>query len=112
MDNDDKILGWLYGSIKSPPFSDAARSYAGHLLRALQKGQLLDMPDSRPMPSVGPRCHELRINDAQTNKIWRIMYRIDSDAILIIDVFAKKTQKTPKRVIEACQKRLKAYDAE
>jgi phage-related protein len=67
------------------------------------------MPHSRPMPSIGPRCHELRIRDENTN--WRIIYRIDDTAILVIDVFAKRTTRTPKRVINACKLRLAAYDA-
>ncbi len=69
----------------------------GYLLRRLQQGALLGMPASRPMPSVGPRCHELRVNDAKAN--WRLMYRLDADAILILEVFAKKTQATPRREI-------------
>ena len=80
----------------------------GYLLRQLQQGVLLGMPASRPMPSVGPRCHELRVNDAKAN--WRLMYRLDADAILILEVFAKKTQATPKAVVELCQSRLKEYD--
>jgi phage-related protein len=43
------------------------------------------------MPTIGPRCHKLRINDAHTT--WRLIYRIDPDAIVIADVFAKKTEK-------------------
>ncbi len=39
-----------------------------------------------------------------------IIYRIDEDAIIIIEVFKKTTNKTPKKVIEICQKRLKQYD--
>lgn len=66
------------------------------------------MPHSRPMPSIGARCHELRINDE--NKTWRLIYRIDVDAILILDVFEKKTNKTPKNVLGACRKRLSHYD--
>ena len=80
----------------------------GYLLRQLQQGVLLRMPASRPMPPVGSRCHELRVNDAKAN--WRLMYRLDADAILILEVFAKKTQATPKAVIDLCQKRLKEYD--
>jgi phage-related protein len=68
------------------------------------------MPHSRPMPSIGRNCHELRIGDA--NVTWRVVYRIDTDAIVILDVFAKKTQQTPKGVIEACRRRLKDYDDE
>jgi phage-related protein len=66
------------------------------------------MPASRPMPSIGARCHELRINDASGN--WRLVYRIDSDAIVIVEVFSKKTQATPKTVVDVCRKRLKEYD--
>jgi len=39
-----------------------------------------------------------------------VMYRIDADAIVLLDVFAKTTRATPKRVIDACKKRLKEYD--
>jgi phage-related protein len=60
------------------------------------------------MPSIGARCHELRINDASGN--WRLVYRIDSDAIVIVEVFSKKTQATPKTVVDVFRKRLKEYD--
>ena len=66
------------------------------------------MPKSRPMPSIGPRCHELRINDEK--ETWRIVYRIDQDAIVIVEVFSKKTAQTPKRIVDLCQNRLKEYD--
>jgi len=105
----DKPLVWLHGEVKSPPFSEAARREAGFLLRMLQKGENLGMPSSRPIPEIGPRCRELRINDAGVT--WRFVHRIDSDAVVIIDVFTKKTRKTPKAVIERCKNRLKRYDA-
>jgi len=38
------------------------------------------------------------------------MYRIDNDAIVILEVFSKKTGKTPKTIIDTCRKRLKEYD--
>jgi phage-related protein len=98
----------LHGEIKTPPFSHAARLEAGYLLRRLQRGRVLGMPYSRPMPSVGPRCHELRITDAERS--WRVVYRIDPDAIVILEVFSKKTTKTPRAVIEACRRRLKEYE--
>lgn len=106
----DKPLVILSGDIKTPPLSSAARIEAGYLLRRLQKGVLLSMPHSRPMPSIGPRCHELRIVDPEAGSTWRIVYRIDPDAILVIEVFAKKTQTTPKTVIETCRKRLRTWD--
>ena len=66
------------------------------------------MPHSRPMPSIGARCHELRINDAAVT--WRIVYRADPDAVVIANVFKKRTQQTPQSVIIGCQRRLKEYD--
>jgi len=85
----DKPLVWMNAEVKSPPFSKEARLEAGFLLRKLQKGQELEMPHSRPMPSIGARCHELRIIDADAT--WRILYRVDPDAVVILDVFNKKT---------------------
>ena len=105
----DKVLVWFAGEVKTPPFSSDARIEAGYLLRLLQKGESLSMPQSRPMPNIGKGCHELRINDE--SKTWRIIYRIDDDAIVVVDVFAKKTNKAPDAVIKRCQKRLKQYDA-
>jgi phage-related protein len=104
----DKPLVWLSGEIKSPPFSADARLEAGVLLRRLQRGERLSMPQSRPMPSIAPRCQELRIPDAQVS--WRIVYRLDADAVLILHVFRKTTRATPRGVITSCQRRLSAYD--
>lgn len=104
----DKPLVWLHGEVKTPPFSREARIEAGFLLRRLQQGERLGMPHSRPMPSIGRRCHELRVVDA--GAAWRIVYRTDSDAIVVVEVFAKQTQKTPPAVIAACARRLKEYD--
>ena len=73
---------------------------AGFLWRQLQEGETLLMPCSRLMPSIGAPCHELRINDK--DKSWRIIYRIDEDAIVILDVLNKTTNKTPSQVIENC----------
>ena len=104
----EKDLAWLGGEIKTPPLSSDARQEAGFLLRQLQQGQKLSMPQSRPMPTVGPRCHELRITDGDAT--WRIVYRIDNEFIVILDVFSKKSRETPKYVIERCKKRLKLFD--
>jgi len=104
----DKPLVWLEGEIKTPPFSQAARLEAGYLLRRLQRGETLGMPHSRRLPSIGARCHELRINDERMT--WRIIYRIDSDAIVILEVFSKKSRTTPKAIIDVCKRRLREYD--
>ena len=108
MNGEDKPLVWLEGEIKTPPFSTEPRIEAGTLLRRLQQGENIGMPHSRTMPSIGARCHDLRVRDENQN--GRIMYRIDSDAIVIVEVFAKKTGATPKKVIDKCKARLRGYD--
>ena len=108
MSPDDKPLVWLHGDVKSPPFSAEARLVAGYMLRLLQKGESLALPHSRPMPTIGRRVHELRINDRDNT--WRIVYRIDSDAIVIAEVFAKKSQQTPRQTMSICKLRLAQYD--
>jgi len=105
----DKFLIWLHGEVKTPPLSERARIETGFLLRKLQRGETLSLPHARPMPSIGVRCHELRINDE--NQTWRIIYRVDPDAIVVLEVFSKKSSSTPKYAIQTCQRRLKEYDA-
>lgn len=105
-----KPLALLHGTVTTPPFSAAARKEAGFLLRQLQEGENLGMPHSRPMPTIGARCHELRITDETVR--WRIIYRIDPDAIIVLEIFKKYTARTPQGVIDACKKRLRDYDDE
>ena len=102
-----KPLVWVHGEVKTPPFTHRARVEAGFLLRRLQNGETIDMPASRRMPRIGSNCHELRIDDGDVT--WRILYHIDSDAVVILEVFQKKTRTTPKQVMEAAKKRLSAY---
>jgi phage-related protein len=104
-----KPLVWLSGEVKTPPFTAEGRMEAVELLRALQEGQALSMPHAEPLPTVGPRCGALRVRDAGQN--WRIMYRIDKDAVVILEAYGKKTQKIPDEVIDRCKDRLKKYDA-
>jgi phage-related protein len=103
-----KPLVWLHGEVKTPPLSTEARIEAGYLLRRLQNSERLSLPQSRPMTSICMKCHELRINDR--DKTWRIIYRLDDDAVVILEVFEKKSQTTPKTVIDICKKRIISYD--
>lgn len=60
------------------------------------------------MPSIGRRFIELRIQDKK--ETWRIILRLDVDAVVILEVFSKKTRATPKAVIDTCKRRIKRYD--
>ena len=108
MDGVRKPLVWLHGEIKTPPFSTEARVEAGTLLRLLQEGENLSMPQAESLPIVGPRCGALRVRDKDHN--WRIMFRVDADAVLVLEVYSKKTRKIPDDVLDRCQKRLRLYD--
>lgn len=107
MSRTDKPVVWLHGEIKTPPFSPAARLETGVLLRRLQAGEPLRLPHSRPMPAISAACHELRIVDRDVT--WRIVYGVDADAVVILDVFAKKTAATPRTVVRNCQRRWAEY---
>jgi phage-related protein len=86
-----------------------ARIEAGMLLRRLQQGENPGLPHSRPMPDIGIRCHELRIRDEGKN--WRIFYHLSADALVILEVHNKTTQKTPHVVLGNCKRRLKIYQS-
>jgi len=65
------------------------------------------LPHSRPLPTIGTNCDELRIQDRESS--WRIVYHVAADAVVVLEVFSKKTQTTPPHVIDTCRKRLAAY---
>jgi phage-related protein len=109
-DNYFKHLIWLADEIKTQPFYRSIRIEVGFLLQQLLNGELPTLPMSKQMSSIGDRSHELRVNDLNNNKNWRVIYRIDDDAIIILEVFAKTTKKTPDNIIDRCQKRLRSYD--
>ncbi len=107
MSRQGKLLVWLHGEVKTPPFSAAARIEVGVLMRRLQGGANISLPHARPMHTIGRGCHELRITDE--NRTWRIVYYVDTVTIVILDVFAKTTSQTPQTVIDVCKARLKRY---
>lgn len=95
--------------IKTPPLSSAARVEVGQFLRKLLEGESLAMPHSRPMSTIGARVHELRVNDE--NQTWRLIYRLDKNEVLVVDLFSKKTEQTALADVRRSQGRLCAYDA-
>ena len=99
---------WLHGEVRTPPLTATARIETGLLLRRLQHGESLGLPHSRPLPALGRHCHELRVVDE--GAMWRLVYRIDADAVIVVEVFSKKTRAMPERVLDACRRRLRAFD--
>jgi len=103
----DKLLVWLSGEIKTPPFKEKARKEAGFYLRIAQEGMKLSNPPFDPMPEIGKGCYDLHIKDIE--KTWRIIIHVDDDCVVILEVFAKKVKKTPENIKKLCKKRLKRY---
>jgi hypothetical protein len=76
-----KPLVWLHGEIKTPPFTPAGRQEAGMLLRLLQEGERLEMPQAESLPNGGPHCGALRVRDAGiTGKLWFVSIPMQSSS--------------------------------
>lgn len=106
--DDRQASGVASRGSQNSAFGHRARVEAGVLLRRLQRGELPAMPHVRPMPVVGRRCHEIRVRDE--TKSWRLVVRVDSDAIVIAAVFQKTTRTIPGRIVDDCKRRLREYD--
>jgi phage-related protein len=103
----NKPLRWLHGEVKTPPMGIEARRRMGFMLRVLQQGETIGMPHAKPMKTIGSHCIELRVPDK--GQAWRLICSIEADAVVVLDVFNKKSQQTPKTVIQQCKRRLAMY---
>ena len=86
-------------------FPEDARREAGHELYQVQKG--LDPSDWKPMPTIGAGVREIRIRDGIG--AYRVIYIATlADAIHVLHVFQKKSQKTAQRDLALAAARLRA----
>lgn len=100
----DKPIHWIATSQEDlRDFSDEARREAGFALWNIQQGK--PPSDFKPMPIVGKGVREIRI---RTEDAYRMFYvaRFE-EAIYVLHVFQKKTQKTSRVDIELGQQRYK-----
>lgn len=82
-------------------FPAEARRAAGFELGSVQRG--LDPSDWKPMNEVGPGVREIRIHVLGE---WRVLYVAKfAEAVYVLHVFQKKTQKTRREDIELARKR-------
>ncbi len=85
-----------------------AKKDLGSVLTRLQSGELIGMPDVRPMPSLAKGAAEIRLKDQ--NGIYRAFFMIETElGILVFHGFKKKTRATPQSEIETGKKRLKIF---
>ncbi len=84
-------------------FPEDARREAGHELYQVQKG--LDPSDWKPIPTIGAGVREIRIRDGIG--AYRVIYIATlADAIHVLHVFQKKSQKTAQRDLALAAARL------
>jgi phage-related protein len=87
-------------------FPDDVKYKIGKALFFLQRGESLQMPLSKSMPSVAKGVSELRIKGV--DGIYRVFYLVKSESgVIVFHAFMKKTQKTPPLEIELARARLK-----
>jgi hypothetical protein len=84
-----KPLALLDRGLERLDLSRVGRLRLAVLMERLREGEVLAMPESRPMPTIGPSCHELRFRDASRKRHWRLVYRVDPDAVVLVDAFVK-----------------------
>ena len=81
------------------------RQDMGRQIYRVQLG--LEPRDWKPMRSVGPGVREIRIRDDGNN--YRCVYIANlADAVFVLHVFIKKSQKTARRDLDIAKFRLKA----
>lgn len=104
---DDKVaifLGDTYRVICD--FPDDARRSAGYQIRRVQQGKEPD--DWKSLPIVGANVREIRIRES--SGAFRVIYQATlPEAVLVLNAFQKKTQKTPRHEIDKARVRLSDY---
>jgi len=100
-----KRLEFLGDSIvRLRKFPEDARKEAGVQLHKVQLG--LEPSDWKPMTTVGPGVREIRIHE--DSGAFRVLYVAHvEDAVVVLHVFQKKTQQTPKRDLDLAAARLR-----
>lgn len=82
------------------------RQALGKLIRRLQWGESLSMPQARPMPIAGVGVEELRVQD-ESGQYRAFVVSKTPHGILVLHVFAKKSRETPHSAICLARRRLK-----
>jgi phage-related protein len=87
-------------------FPDDVRGEIADAAARLEAGHILSMPLSRPMPSIGKGCHELRFRDRAG--VYRVIYAfVRQREIWFLHAFRKKTEKTSDQNLQTAKLRLR-----
>ncbi len=87
-------------------FPDDARRAAGYQISRVQQGK--DPDDWKPFPTIGSSVREIRIRER--SGAFRVIFQATlPDAVLVLNAFQKKAQKTPQHEIDRARARLREY---
>ena len=83
-------------------FPEGVRVDAGYQIDKVQDGEQPD--DFKPMPSIGRGVEEIRVRD--DTGAYRVIYTARlADRVVVLHVFAKRTQATSTRDIDVAKRR-------
>ncbi len=91
-----KLVFWGSTRRRLKEFPEEARREAGHQLRNVQNGH--DPDDWRPMVAICPGSREIRIHRPHEHRVIYIAQF--PEAIYVLHVFEKKTQRTTQKDID------------
>lgn len=89
----------------------AIQQEIGYQLQLVQWGK--EPTSWKPMPDVGPGYREIRVttSDGIARSIYLYLGK-DPQYVVCLCAFVKKTQKTPKNILDTAKKRLKSIKEE
>lgn len=105
---EQKPIEWL-GSSKEDlrDFPPVARQRSGYQLELIQEGE--EPADWKPMESVGQGVREIRIKCK--DGAFRVFYVVSKpEAVYVLHVFRKTTEKTEKRDLDLAKARFSLLD--
>lgn len=100
----DKPLQWL-GSSRNDvrAFPRGARRLTGFQLRRVQQG--LEPFDWKPIATVGPGVHEIRVHTALEHRVLYVTKF--AEAVYVLHAFEKRTRKAPRGDVELARRRFR-----
>ena len=85
---------------------EGVRGELADAIARLERGHMLSMPLSRPMPSIGKGVHELRFRDR--SGVYRTIYFLaGKGTVYLLHAFQKKSARTAKKDIQIARGRFK-----
>ena len=97
---DEPVREWLKSLTKMD------KKTIGEDIKTVQWGWPLGMP---LVDSLGKGLWEIRIK-LKHHRIARVLFFMDSNTMVLVHGFIKKTQKTPKQVLDLALKRKQLYE--